>query len=997
MAIEAVSLVSIVVPGIKSEEKAPYVGTYAVEAHIKGMYAHVKTEFSLVNPNDRVMEGELEFPLPDGGVICGYAIDIKGVMTPASVVEKEKARMAFEAEVKQGIDPGLVEQIQGNAYRTRIYPLPKAGTRQIRVEYIAPLVLSPQGDAAYALPMPKTHLVKRDVKISVEMDNAPRPNLSGLGDKRFEMAQAVWCVESHETDVDGGEDLLISVPALSDCVTCVEKWNNDLYWSVSVRVGETSSFVGDLASITNWRIVWDASGSRTADDIQKARAVLEKLPDKANYELHVFRNKLEPALSFSTRQDLLASLDSVKYDGGTCFNALKPLAETLFDGMTCLFTDGMDTFDGSTSSFGARSVAMVSGKSRDVAFLRRLCGGRVIQLSHVTPDEAIRHALTPQPTISAVHATGVSDVMGIGLASMGRSTIVGRMQNNVTTAKIECSDGRVIDVTLSPENARVSNVIASAWAALRVDELSPLADDHRDELLAIGRYFSIVSPVSTMIVFERLDQWIKYDIEPPVELKELHEQWLNQRTSEADKKRIEEDAARSWKQRIEREWNSRVEWWNDPVPKKAFQRSGVFDDASDEPHSVLGRAVSSVVNGVREMASHFSTRQNSARTAGGAPRVSFSVEEDAFDPSPMPMAAPCAQTCERVSVEDDCCAVDENGGPSQSERNNAVTEASAVVNIKAWDPDTPYLKAIKDAGLIFKDSKSQYAEYLKQKCEFAESPAFYLDCAGLFFEEKETDLAVRILSNLVEIKLNDEAMLRVYAWRLREAGQLDEALIILRKVAKMRPDEAVSWRDLALTLELRARRDHSACDATEALELFKKAAFSPWERSDAMWTSLVALEEFNILASWCEKEKWPDTAPVIPKIDAKFRKCLDTDLRIVMMWDADNTDIDLHVLEPSGEEVFYSHKLSQSGGMISFDVTTGYGPEEFLHKKAPNGTYKIMANYYASHQQKVVGPATVTVTIFTHWGRADQTSQTMSLRLEKAKDKVAIGSIVVGN
>ena len=65
-------------------------------------------------------------------------------------------------------------------------------------------------------------------------------------------------------------------------------------------------------------------------------------------------------------------------------------------------------------------------------------------------------------------------------------------------------------------------------------------------------------------------------------------------------------------------------------------------------------------------------------------------------------------------------------------------------------------------------------------------------------------------------------------------------------------------------------------------------------------------------------------------------------------------------------------------------------------RKAPKGEYKIRAHYYASHQQSVFGPATATATVFTDWGRPNQESQTMSLRLEKAREMATIGSVVIG-
>jgi uncharacterized protein YfaP (DUF2135 family) len=79
--------------------------------------------------------------------------------------------------------------------------------------------------------------------------------------------------------------------------------------------------------------------------------------------------------------------------------------------------------------------------------------------------------------------------------------------------------------------------------------------------------------------------------------------------------------------------------------------------------------------------------------------------------------------------------------------------------------------------------------------------------------------------------------------------------------------------------------------------------------------------------------------------------------------------------------------------MVSRDVTDGFGPEEYMIRKAPNGEYEVFVKYFASHQQTLFGPATATATIFTNWGRATEKSKTLSLRLEKQSEKVKIGAI----
>ena len=75
-----------------------------------------------------------------------------------------------------------------------------------------------------------------------------------------------------------------------------------------------------------------------------------------------------------------------------------------------------------------------------------------------------------------------------------------------------------------------------------------------------------------------------------------------------------------------------------------------------------------------------------------------------------------------------------------------------------------------------------------------------------------------------------------------------------------------------------------------------------------------------------------------------------------MTWHADNTDIDLWVTEPSGEKAFYEHNRTTIGGLVSRDFTQGYGPEEYLVRRAAHGTYKIEANYLRQPGHAAAGP-----------------------------------------
>jgi uncharacterized protein YfaP (DUF2135 family) len=54
-------------------------------------------------------------------------------------------------------------------------------------------------------------------------------------------------------------------------------------------------------------------------------------------------------------------------------------------------------------------------------------------------------------------------------------------------------------------------------------------------------------------------------------------------------------------------------------------------------------------------------------------------------------------------------------------------------------------------------------------------------------------------------------------------------------------------------------------------------------------------------------------------------------LLIWLAWDTDTTDVDLHVKEPSGKEVYCSNRQG-FGSLLRRDFTKGYGPEVYILK-----------------------------------------------------------------
>ena len=80
------------------------------------------------------------------------------------------------------------------------------------------------------------------------------------------------------------------------------------------------------------------------------------------------------------------------------------------------------------------------------------------------------------------------------------------------------------------------------------------------------------------------------------------------------------------------------------------------------------------------------------------------------------------------------------------------------------------------------------------------------------------------------------------------------------------------------------------------------------------------------------------------------------DVQISLIWNNYN-DLDLHVVCPSGERIFFDNRNSKCGGELDVDmnvkpasrkpVENVYWPEG----KAPRGTYKVYIHHYAKHNK----------------------------------------------
>jgi hypothetical protein len=214
--------------------------------------------------------------------------------------------------------------------------------------------------------------------------------------------------------------------------------------------------------------------------------------------------------------------------------------------------------------------------------------------------------------------------------------------------------------------------------------------------------------------------------------------------------------------------------------------------------------------------------------------------------------------------------------------------------------------------------------------------------------------------------------------RLLRYGRIERAIWLYERAYLQSDYLPQTRRTLALALAKRAANAKPAAaraDLRRAVGLLNEIVMKNWDEAyDGI--EMVALMEANELLAKLMALGEKD----IP-LDPRLRALLDLDIRVVIEWNTAATDMDLWVDEPTGERAIYNHPRTEIGGRLSNDMTAGFGPEEYMLRRAVPGEYRISVNVYASDAINPNGTTVVTAHLLRNFGRANQHEETMELEL----------------
>lgn len=929
----SVAMAQIPTLEVDNEKKHPVILQEAkIDTKILGNLATTTATYTFYNPSNRILEGKLTFPLPEGVSVSGYALDINGKLRNAVPVPKERAKEVFESIERRNVDPGIIEKVEGNNFRTRIYPIPQKGSRTIQITYHQELK-NVASDYQYFLSFANaTTIPKFNLKVWIsETATVPKILENPDGSFAFQKQGNQWIAEIAKSDFTPNESLKVTIPKNQNSSNVVlQKASGDKFY-FAANVGLDLP-VKEKQRSQKIAIIWDNSFSGSKRNRDKELDFLNAyFADNKNVSVSfsLLNNTFEKAEEFSISQgnwsELKARILNLKYDGGTDFGALKEIygiEEYL------LFSDGISNFGDLTMKFKKPLNSIASTPTSDFNLLKLLAnqsGGNFINLNELDTQSALKtYKKLPVrflgfkenpnmqelfPNIGSVIGEPVN-IFGITSGNTGKLTAVFSVGNEKFEIPVDFSKAQQL------ENWQV----AQFWAQRKINELELNSTQNRQEIKNISEQFGVVSKNTSLIVLDDINDYVRYKITPPQELLADYQKIVSQ-----NKGRVLEQRKNLLSKAFDKTRELKT-WWNTefkPVEKKEYPR--ISNQSTPVPQAQRDVPLSEVIN---------------------SGRADMTIEVSSSN----------------KMVE------------SEAKPKGKIT----LVDVESTEEYMKDFQNLQSAEVI-------YQKYLENRSKHEKQVSYYFDISKLLFKKGDKALSLKVLSTLAELDLENEELYKTIYYLLKQRGHYDKELWITQKILEWRPFDAQSHRDYALALVDNKKPQ-------EALNIYKSLLYQEFTDEISMRDNgieeILIMEINNIL----KQNKNVDGS----KIDDRLKADLPVDIRVVINWNKDNTDIDLWVTDPKGEDCSYQHKSTAIGGRISNDFTQGFGPEQFLLKKAVKGKYKIKTNFFGERQNILSGPTTVMAEVYLYYSDGRQERKIAVFQSQKENKKENDSKILIG-
>lgn len=964
----------------------------SVKAAVDGMLSLTEMTLRFRNPRPRLTEGRFSCTLPAGSAVSRFAKEVDGRLMEGEVVERLRANQVYDEILHQMRDPALLETDDGNRFSARVFPIEANGRVRLVLSYTRLLPLE-NGVRTFSLPLRGLptigHFTFHGLFSALPgeaAEGAVKPDaMAAPASARVSTAQTLDLDESGFVPV---KDVTVSFrPNPSAPAVRVLRAGGFVLTAFRPSLPEPRSN-GGARSWVFW-IDTSASGAEgMSHRLDALEGLMRALPSRDLVEIVLFDQEIERLGSATPDvwgQKLRGQIEKRGFLGGTdLFAALHRLREAAAKEPAArhvLVSDGVATL-GKTAPVDLLSAleglpgkiplsALVLGAREDASLLGTLVAGRgrIVRIpfseamAGSVKDVASRLALPPGPTLEIADrsAEWIFPAEAHDVQAGSEILAIEKLRPGATPAARLVRDGHVLasasDALSMPAAAFEPLLMREGYrayldhlAAREAKETDPAVREAlAGEEVKVSVAHRILIPRTTLLVLESEADYRRFNLdrralESILTVGATGIERLDRASLPANvaARRVEADrfARGEGKERAQDAGkNELAEGRKDEAEATRQERVVVTNEMPAADASPAPREMRAPAAGTRGAAAPLAVAQPQAVAP---PRPPVAEDRDGVGrsaghasvtvPGPAAVTRPASSA---VAVPADPPAWTRPVRPTADEIARLASSLDA-------DPrDREAYNRLSDALFEVEDWKRLRDLALRWQPYDPENPQVY-ECLG------EADLrldriseARRAFGSLVEIASGKPELLSRAGLLLFRAGAKALAETPLRRALELRSDRVNAYRHLALVLWQSGRLDEAAA----VLESATRQKFPDWY-GDAQ---RVVREELGtvyraILAQGPSRkgdieQRARERGVSLARRDA---------LRATLAWETDANDVDLHVVDPNGEECFYGHRATASGLELYEDITRGLGPEVIRTSSRQQGTYAIGVNYFSA-------------------------------------------------
>jgi len=540
-------------------------------------------EMEFYNPKDQEVEGLHSFQLNRGQVITDFQLELNGKYREASIEEKWKARQAYNSIVGKRIDPAILQMNWQNQYSINIYPIAAKSSRKIKFT-ITQMMVEENLKLSYTLPL-NIKSTTENFKLNIKIDkpaSIPNVNTGLLDDQLFSMSNDQASLYQQMSNVVLDKPISFSI----------SQFANKPQFCISNKNGINSfimRFYPDVARYYKSRsktinVYWDVSLSAKERNLSKELDFLEKYITENGINkttIFLFNHQMQGVMVYNREKDSFTSIRNYllgyKYAGATelgILNFSNVLADAVF-----LFSDGVNSIGNAQPKLGAVPVNFVTSNYYyyspyynyydpiNYDHIVGNTGGSVIRLYYNSVASEVKRVDTAENFLFKYNSGNIH-INELFPVKLGGSILLSGTIKQADNLELLYGNNSVTNKSENyfiPVNENCDEATYKKMSMLKAYD-SLMYGKHGywnwQNMVVFGLTEKVVTPQTSYLVLERIEDYIRYKIAPPKELEEkcaeMNYVYRSEYKIQALKTFTEQDALES----VVKDYNKRVNWWS---------------------------------------------------------------------------------------------------------------------------------------------------------------------------------------------------------------------------------------------------------------------------------------------------------------------------------------------------------------------------------------------------------------------------------------------------